>query len=218
MSNFCFLGVATMDEKDLPFWKTVGGNIVQAPLDLLVRSSISSSREEEENLLAALLDHTSNLPRILRFIVFVAVFFITRSPFYAFLASCGAYLLGYLNYFHRDNAVLAFIKLYLSDTYSLLLKLFIPPIAVVLIAIFTKHYFLILFYLASLIFSFIANLVIIRICRAITVKTDDVALTPVDLKAIRYGYLNFRRSGYNKPYWFYRSMVAGDIKERQKFN
>ena len=123
-----------MDEKDLPFWRTVGGNFVQAPLDLLVRPSISSSREEEENLLATLLDHTSNLPRILRFIAFVAVFFITRSPFYAFLASCGAYLLGHLNYFHRDNAVLALIKFYLSDTYSLLLKLFIPPIAVVLIA------------------------------------------------------------------------------------
>lgn len=207
-----------MDEKDFPFWKTVGGNIVQAPLDLLVRSSISSSREEEENLLATLLDHTSNLPRILRFIAFVAVFFITRSPLYAFLASCGAYLLGHLNYFHGDNAVLALIKLYLSDVYSLLRKLFIPPIAVVLIAVLTKHYFLILFYLASLLFSFIANVVIGKICSAITSKTDGVSLAPVDLKAIRYGYLNFRRSGYNKPYWFYRSMVAGDIKERQKFN
>lgn len=207
-----------MDEKDLSFWRTVGGNIVQVPLDLLVPSSISISREEEENFLATLLDHTSNLPRILRLITFLAVFFFARSPFYAFLASCGVYLLGWLNYFHKDNVILAFIKFYLSDTYSLLLKFFIPPISVVLISILTKHYFLILFYLASLLFSFITNLVIIRICRVITVKTDGVALTPVDLKAIRYGYLNFRRSGYTKPYWFYRSMIAGDIKERQKFN
>lgn len=207
-----------MDEKDSPFWRTVGGNFVEAPLDLLVYPSISSSREEEENLLATLLDHTSNLPRILRFIAFVAVFFITRSPFYAFLASCGAYLLGNLNFFHQDNVVLAFIKLYLSDVYSLLLKLFAPPISVVLIAILTKNYFLILFYLASLLFSFIANVVIGRICRAITSKTDNAALSPVDLKAIRYGYLNFRRSGYNKPYWFYRSMIAGDIKRRQNNN
>lgn len=193
-------------------WKTAQNISIRAPLDLLIFPDLSSSSEAEYRSLSRLIDFTFHFPRILRLAAFISVFFITRSPMYAFLSSLAAYLIGYFNFFHPDNVVLIAIKMPLGVVYSLFLKLFLPPVSILLISIFTKQYILLLFYAASLLSTFILSLLISRVYASYTSSRYGIPLSPIDMKAIRYGYRNLRHScRRNQPYHFYREMVLRDI-------
>lgn len=192
-------------------WHTPDGLLIRIPKDALCGVMLSKiSIFDVQNFLGARLDNSYNFSRILRTISMFAAFFATSyNLLYTFLISLGAFLLGYLCLFTQDHFPFTFAIDFLGIIYAFMFKFFvIIPVAVIITAIITKSYWLILLYvsllLASLLLRYIIDLIYLRVSK----KIYGISLVPVEAKALHIAH-HYGKTIFTKTF---RSFVRFFLK------
>ena len=191
-------------------WETPLGMRLRIPIDHLVKPTLDEEDTEKAvNFIKAKIDSAYNLHRSLRFVALLLAYFLFgRVWWLAALISLAACIIGYSMLFLRDYLPFTFLFDLVSLAYCILFRIaWIIPVSVVLIAVFTHEYLVILAYIFVIILSIILRFLFDTAFAKYCVKEYGASFLPLDMKAIRIGYQYNYRNRYpgKQGYQLYKS-------------
>lgn len=170
-------------------WKTPAGVVVHVPSSILFPTDLPMKGGiTESELCAYRIDCSFIYPDYLRSFSFLicSIFF---SPLISFSVSIAVFLLACLSWFVPDPAFILPLRNLFCNLYHH--TRFIVPVAVILIAILQKSYFLLLFYPLLLLVTLLVRWSIDFICVSRTNKRYSYPFTAIDWKAIRIAHFMY---------------------------
>lgn len=136
------------------------------------------------------------LSRVLRTAGLFLSFFLLGRSWLSLPISIAAFFLGYFYLFVPDILPFSWIVDALGLMYQFLVNLYVVvPLAVVLVAIFTHSYILMVIYLCALVCTSVLRFVFDRIYTRVAKRKTGALFTPIDAKVVRilYHYGSSRR-------------------------